>query len=203
MNNPYRRTTLPDTLERLQARYDDARGGAMFADACARLSAHIRAIDPQAGRAVARHLSMGIYPSGACYLALRGHGVPQDEALRFAAGGIRAYARKTGARMARLCGRMPLWLFRRAVRAMIASGYPSGGWTTTWLPAAPGVVAFEMRRCLYWDTFRDMGCPELCAAYCDADPVIFAPLSPRIAFARRGTLAQGCPCCDFTFTRKR
>lgn len=192
---------MPGLLEQLQTQYGAALGETIFLDACAALLEEVQRIDKKGDKAVLRHLRTGILPSGACYLALLKNHIPQADALAFITARIFDYTKKTARQMARLCRRMPFSMFRRALRLMLAMGYPSAGWAVEWQAGSPAEIAFHMKSCLYLDTLRRMGCPELCASYCAADPVMFGGLAPRILFSRAGTLAEGCACCDFTFRK--
>ena len=133
----YRKTTMPDLLEKLQNHYGTEIGQSIFADSCTRLAAALDSVDIKGNKAIERHLTKGILPSGACYLSLIDNGVPQGDALGFVAECIASYAKKTGLHLGRLCKWMPFFLIKRTIRLMIAMGYPSAGWKLDWKKTAP------------------------------------------------------------------
>jgi hypothetical protein len=58
---------------------------------------------------------------------------------------------------------MPFFLFQRIIRVMLSMGYPRAGWEIEWKKSDANEIAFMMKSCLYLETFKKMGCPELCA----------------------------------------
>lgn len=83
----------------------------------------------------------------------------------------------------------------------MARNYPAAGWDTVWVRCDGREIHFDLRRCLYHDLTRALGCPELCRVYCENDDIAFSGLAPKVRFRRSGTLAGGAACCDFHFCR--
>lgn len=202
MKHPYEKTTMPNVPERLLRTFGEERGADIARRACERMTDEIAKVDRGADQALRRHLTMGIIPCAACYLAMLDCGVGRDQALAFLRDLVTKNTEKAGLLMRRLCGWIPMPLFRRAVKMMILAGYPASGWTIEWQAGKRNEVAFHMSRCLYVTAFAKLQVSELCSIYCDADYAMFKPLKPKIRFIRQSTLTQGAPHCDFCFRRR-
>jgi hypothetical protein len=70
----------------------------------------------------------------------------------------------------------------------------------------PHMYRFHITRCVFHETFRDMGLPWLTEAFCRSDEVVFNEYSPSIKFHRgmeedKNTIARGGSRCVFVFER--
>lgn len=66
-------------------------------------------------------------------------------------------------------------------------------------------VALEIKRCRFFEAFRDMGEARLAEAFCRSDEAVFNGLVARMRFHRGGaspdTIARGATRCRFVFER--
>ncbi len=157
-----------------------------------------------ADRRLGRHLDEHILPGLALYRELQATGMGREEGLRTAAALIAASAEERRRSYARL-GRLPcsFLLLRAWIRGRLQRDYPAEGWEVEWLEVSGRRVAFDMRRCFYFDTLAGYGAPELTGLFCDYDDLLFAGMSPTIRWERRQTIARGGALCDFRFERVR
>lgn len=63
-------------------------------------------------------------------------------------------------------------------------------------------LSFDVIRCRYAESYREMGLPEVLATRvsCLRDQAFVAGYSPKLCFERPCTIASGAACCPFTFT---
>jgi len=67
-------------------------------------------------------------------------------------------------------------------------------------------VKTHITRCVFHETFRDMGIPWLTEAFCRSDEIVFNEYSPSMKFHRgteetKNTIARGGSRCVFVFER--
>lgn len=89
-------------------------------------------------------------------------------------------------------------IFRWAFRKATAS---SDAWDSTF-EAEKDRFDLTIRKCLWYDTCVECGCPEACRFFCECDNYSFGELK-KVGFRRTQTLATGGDCCDFHFYKKR
>lgn len=63
-------------------------------------------------------------------------------------------------------------------------------------------VRFDMLKCLYCDTLKELGCIEVCSAICVQDEYSYKGLKNSV-FERTKTLGNGDDCCDFCYRLKQ
>lgn len=66
----------------------------------------------------------------------------------------------------------------------------------------PKSLSFDVTRCRYAESYREMGLPEVLATRvsCLRDGAFVAGYSPKLRLSRPTTIAGGAGCCPFTFT---
>ena len=89
-------------------------------------------------------------------------------------------------------------IFRWAFRNATAS---SDAWDSTF-EAEKDRFDLTIRKCLWYDTCVECGCPEACRFFCECDNYSFGELK-KVGFRRTQTLGTGGDCCDFHFYQKR
>lgn len=67
---------------------------------------------------------------------------------------------------------------------------------------SPHAVSFDVVRCRYAESYREMGLPEelVVRISCLRDGAFAAGYSPHLTLSRPATIASGASCCPFTFT---
>jgi L-2-amino-thiazoline-4-carboxylic acid hydrolase len=93
-------------------------------------------------------------------------------------------------------------VFRKLTKFFTRLNYPPAGWDIEWRRDDDDELAFDIRRCFYKDVLAAYGAPELTAAFCAGDDVLFNALPPGIAWERTGTLATGNTVCDFCWRNR-
>ena len=196
-------TTFPFLEELCAQTFGAQAGGAIFQAAEDRYQALLREM-PDAGPVLRDHFQRKLYPPLAYYQALRAVGQDQETALAHVSAASRQAAQAKRSDMAKLA-RLPFAysIYRLFVKSYMQKNFPDAGWETQWVRCDSREIHFNLRRCVYWDTVRAHGCPELCRVYCENDNIAFSGLLPRIRFQRSGTLGTGGDCCDFHFFRQR
>lgn len=143
------------------------------------------------GRVLRLHVTASILPALALYRALC-ESIPPEEARAVvgqALGRLVAPMRLPTGLLGRV---LPPGGFVRAARASTRAVFPEPGFHLD-----PHPEGFDMTRCLYLDTLRRYGSPELTGVFCAADDVMMAGLPPTVRWERTGTLARGHARCDF------
>ena len=86
------------------------------------------------------------------------------------------------------------WAFRKATTS-------SDAWDSTF-EVEKDRFDLTIRKCLWYDTCVECGCPEACRFFCECDNYSFGDLK-KVGFRRTQTLGTGGGCCDFHFYKKR
>lgn len=144
-----------------------------------------------------KNLVQGIYPFAALYRVLLSENMSRDEAMNhmFAIMKVHTLAgnRKNYERM----GKLPF--FFSIFRKMFTMGLSGDSWQVEWIANDPEHFEYNIRKCLWHDTCRELGCPELCRIFCRNDELNFIDVSRHLYFTRSKTLGDDQDCCDFHF----
>jgi hypothetical protein len=153
-------------------------------------------------RAMRHHLEARILPILALYQALREDEGDQEAALAEVDDlfhTVFAGQRRQIALLRLLPDPFPL--FRWSACRKMQRSYPEEGWTTEWVADDEQCLAFNIRHCLYLETMKAYGAPELMPHICAFDDWMFETLPPTIAWERTTTLGRGGDRCDFCWRR--
>jgi hypothetical protein len=149
------------------------------------------------------HLVEGILPGLALYQVLRESGQSRDVAL----GQIdRTFAQlfSGDVKQMKRIGRLPFaLLFFRLFLKSFMRRYPREGWKIEWRQNTRDGIRFDMSSCFYQTTLSKMGAPELTAAFCRVDDLIYSTMSRYVSWQRTTTIASGSAYCDFCFASTR
>ena len=149
------------------------------------------------------HLVEGILPGVALYQVLRESGEPQDSAL----GRVdRAFSQLFAGdvKQMRQIGRLPFaLLFFRVFLKSFMRKYPPEGWSIEWKQNSRDGIRFDMTTCFYHATLSTLGAPELTAAFCRVDDLMYSSMSRYVSWQRTTTIASGDARCDFCFASTR
>lgn len=170
----------------------------MQADAAERYALLCQA-HPDEPPAMQRHTRGSIYPAIAACQAMEAAGVPREEAIAH----MQRFILQQGAFPAKLLRtilKIP-GLYRRAPRffaQMTRRNYgEQAGFAATWHEASDEAMQFDMTVCPYHTLCTQYGYPELVAAYCEVDDLLYAHMHPKIQWLRTKTLGKDGNCCDF------
>ena len=149
------------------------------------------------------HLVEGILPGLALYQVLTESGASQEDALaRIDRVFEQLFA--DDVRQLKRIGRLPfaLLFFRVSLKAFMRK-YPHEGWTIEWKQNSRDGIRFDMTTCFYHTTLSSLGAPELTAAFCRVDDLMYGTMSRYVSWQRSMTIAGGDACCDFCFASTR
>ena len=122
----------------------------------------------------------------------------EARAIETAAAVIRRLAREAGAAAAARLGRNDLFALAEVVRTMWSAASALDVVVTE---ETGTVLAFDVRRCVYAETYERMGVRRYgpCLS-CGRDAAFAEGFNPRIRMCRTMTIMEGAPRCDFRFT---
>lgn len=86
-------------------------------------------------------------------------------------------------------------------KGMIYTVANKGLWQSKLAPKEKGSFGIDITKCLWHDSCKEYGCPEICKFFCECDDIIYAGLR-KMEFKRTKTLGRGGDCCDFRFYKK-
>lgn len=197
-------TNIPNIENALTERYGAGQGAAIFEVAVQKLQRLIEETDDFCDEGIRRHFNSNMLPVIAVYKAMLDAGIPSAEAKELVGDELHATIAVKSERYKKL-GRLPFayQLFRLFCPAVLKKDYPEIGWKTKWLLRNGKGLAFDYYSCIYVQTTKALGCPEICELFCQNDDISFGALAPRIVFGRTKTLANGDDCCDFQFLNGR
>jgi hypothetical protein len=194
--------------EALQQKLAEKHGDPKAADLMARIRARYADLyitrPRHANRASREHLEGNILQGLAIYQVLREENDDQAAVLAEINDLFEVYAQKQRAMMVRL-GQMPGYfhMLRKLTPWIMRWLFPSPGWTVEWVENSEQAVAFNITRCFYLDTLTAYGAPELTAAYCRLDDLIYQDASPFVKWERTKTLGRSDEFCDFCWRQNR
>lgn len=146
------------------------------------------------------HMKNNIFPVLAYYMALLDSGISQEEAYENTLEQTQRYAQINKENNKKF-GKTPgaFFLFRMAVKKVMAKNFPVEGWETEWIRCDHHEVHFNLKRCVYYEVVSHYNHPELCTVFCKNDTTAFNGYLPKIRFERSGTIGMGNELCDFHF----
>lgn len=155
-------------------------------------------VDDRGSVVVRRHIDQNILPVISCFQVLAESGMTEVEARAMAAGWMHEIAEQRAASFRKMTS-LPFFyaLFRLICPSHMKKNYPHAGWDMRFKRRDRQEMAFDCYRCIYLDVTRELGCPELCIAFCENDDITYGAMQPKIHFIRTKTLADGGDCCDF------
>ena len=122
----------------------------------------------------------------------------EARALDVASSVIGALAREAGAAAAARMGRNDLFALAEVVRTIWSR---ASALDVDFIEESGRVLAFEVRRCVYAETYERLGVRKygVCLS-CGRDAAFAEGFNPRIRMRRTMTIMEGAPRCDFRFT---
>ncbi len=150
------------------------------------------------------HLAGYLLPAVALYQGLRSGGSTSEQAVAGVGALLEDDMQVRRRRLERLGHRPGFFaVFAVMVRPLTRLVYPPPAWRADWLEVSRHRIAFDMTDCFYLKTLTQLGAPELTPALCRVDDVLYAGVSPELAWSRTTLLSTGGERCDFRFDRCR
>ena len=152
-----------------------------------------------APKAVKKHTHLMVYPTVALYKAMQELEIPQQQALDFLdkAHSLRvepaARSMQTLLKIPGLYKKLPaLYKWMTVHNFGTASGF-----SADFKDTGKNRCQFDMTKCIYCDSCRACGCPELIPCFCHTDDVTSGHMHPKILWNRTKTMGEGADVCDF------
>lgn len=199
-NAVFKKTRLCNIQKTLVILFGEIRGRHYFGKAEEILESELKNVDDRGSKVIGRHLRTSILPGYACYRALVECGVYWEVAYAVVEEEIATASLRMGTiseLLRELSFAYPL--FKLLIKPIMKRGYPKEGWTINWKECSRDRIYFHITSCLYCEELLKRDALELCPAFCNSDHVAYDPLTPRILFRRKWTLAAGNELCDFCF----
>lgn len=203
MNSLYfENSKYKDMYKVMKDKYGDKIGRHVYEKAEHYFKKFIDEADYRNSEVIKDHMNNNIFPVLAYYMALLDLGGNQKTAYNDVLKETQRYARISKEENKKL-GSMfgAFFLFRIAVKKVMAKRFPNEGWKTEWVKCNKKEVHFNLKRCVYYETVAKYGHPELCTVFCKNDTTAFSGYMPKIKFERSGTIAEGKKMCDFHFLK--
>lgn len=151
------------------------------------------------GKAVKAHTEQDIFPCISLYEALQKNGISSEEALEFldqswskkaqaGADSMRSVLKLFG--LYKLYPRMFQWVAKNQFGT-------AAGFEAQFYDRGKYRCKFDMRKCLFFDTCKRYGCPELTKCFCHVDDINNKDLHPRLCWNRTKYMGGGGDLCDF------
>ena len=146
------------------------------------------------------HMVGNIFPVLAYYMALIDFGYSNEAAYANTLEETQKHAIAAKTKNQKLM-KIPssYYIFKLFSKRVMRKGYPIEGWETQWVRHDSEEIHFNLKSCVYFETTRKYGHPELCPVFCANDTTSFSGYLPKIKFERSGTIAEGKEMCDFHF----
>lgn len=150
-------------------------------------------------RAVKAHTQGKIYPCIAIYRAMQAMGYEKEKALEFLDRSCSRQAQPKAASMRAMLKIPGLHKLMPAIFKMVTLRQfgEKAGFHAEFYDTPRNRCKFDMTKCLYCDTCRACGCPELVPCFCHTDDVTDGNMHPRILWNRTKIMGDGGDCCDF------
>ena len=150
-------------------------------------------------KAVKMHTVQKIYPAIALFEALVQQGKSRREAAGFLDRCICAQAQPQADSirlLLKLPGMYRLWpaMFKWSAKNNFG---PKAGFAARYYDTPKTQVKFDMTKCLFCDTCKKYGCPEIIVCFCHTDDVCSRDIHPRLCWNRTKIMGEGADCCDF------
>ena len=155
-------------------------------------------IDDRGSESVRHHINDNILPVVSIYQILQESELSKEDAYTRTAGWMHEIAEQRAATFCKMA-RMPFFysFFSHICPGFMKKNYPIEGWDMRFNRRDRVETAFDCYRCVYLDVTTELGCPELCIAFCENDDISYGAMKPKVHFIRTKTLADGGDCCDF------
>ena len=146
-----------------------------------------------------KNMLTNIFPFIAIYKILLRHDMTKYEAMNHMFKITEIYTRTRMRKTYEKAGKLPFFfpLFKK----MFSIGLKGNSWDVEWVSNNKETFEYNITKCLWHDTCKKAGCPELCKIFCHNDEINFIDVSPRLFFKRSMTIGNGDPYCDFHFYR--
>ena len=190
--------TIKQIAPALEVYAGTERGYRILRSANSRLS---QLIDQNAGmpRAMKVHTKNEIFPCISLYEAMQENGIPKEAALEFLdthwsrMAGKKANQIKLLLKLGHIYRLYPL-LFQMMAKKCFGT---KAGFRARFYERGKLRCKFDMEKCLFLDTCKTYGCPELTQCFCHTDDINNEHLHPCLIWNRTCFMGKGDDFCDF------
>ena len=182
----------------LKKKYSEEKGGPLAEALVSRWQA-LCATQEAYPEALRRHLKNNIFPAMAVFDVLIQDGQSRQEAAAVT-DELFSACMESAANMIRGLLKIP-GLYRILPRIWKSAAFklfsPEAGFEATVYDTPKSRVRFDMTSCPYYQTCRDLGCPEIAFTFCHTDDICYGNMHRKLKWNRTKTIARGGDCCDF------
>lgn len=147
-----------------------------------------------------KNLFNSIYPCVALYEALQSK-LSKQKSFQHMDKMIFNHTNNSSKKVYKTMGKLPF--FFSLFRKMFSLGLKGDSWEVEWLKNDKIEFKYNVKKCLWHETFRNNNCSELCKLFCRNDEINFTNASKKIKFKRNGALGYGDELCDFYFYKEK
>ena len=150
-------------------------------------------------KAVKNHTEKDIFPCISLYESMQKEGIDRKEALEFLDRTWSSRAEE-GANSLKSILKIPgLYKLYPAMFQWVAKNQfgTAAGFQAEFYDCGKYRCKFDMKKCLFYDTCRRYGCPELTQCFCHVDDVNNKGLHPGLCWNRTQCMGEGGEFCDF------
>ena len=150
-------------------------------------------------KAVKTHTENNIFPCMSLYESMQECGIAADEALDFLDMLWSRRAEPGAASISKILKIAGLYKLYPAIFKFVAKNQfgVAAGFQAKFYDCGKGRCKFDMTKCLFCETCKRYGCPELTKCFCHVDDVNNGNLHPRLCWNRTQYMGGGGDLCDF------
>ena len=151
------------------------------------------------------HRYQNLFPCIALYQAMQKQGVDKAEALVFLDHLWSEKAKPNAIQMKHMLSRFGLYKLYPAMFSFVAKQQfgKKAGFHATFYDCGKQHCKFDMTHCLFVDTCKELGCPELVKVFCHVDDINNGDLHPKLIWNRKKFMGNGDELCDFDIFVKK
>ena len=145
------------------------------------------------------HYIDNIFPCISYYEALKKNGIKKQDALEFMDESWKSMALKGAKNTKKILSILGLYKLYPAIFQWIAENKfgSKAGFSAKFYSLGRRHCKFDMTKCLFMDTCKKYGCPELTQCFCHTDDINNADLHPNLCWNRTQFMGNGGEFCDF------
>ena len=150
-------------------------------------------------RAKKKHYMDNIFPCISYYESLQTNGISKQDALNFLDKTWSKRAQKGADSTKSMLKHFGLYKLYPAMFKFVAKNQfgEKAGFKATFYKSDKKQCKFDMTRCLFLDTCKKYGCPELTICFCHTDDINNDNLHPDLCWNRTKYMGNGGDLCDF------
>ena len=190
--------TMKAVAVMIENRWGKEKSKAIIDDAFARWEQLCRE-NESASKEKKAHYTDNIFPCISYYEALQKNNIKASDALEFLDESWSIRAQKGADSTKKILKFFGLYKLYPAMFQWVAKNQfgTKAGFKAEFYSLGKKRCKFDMTKCLFLDTCKKYGCPELTQCFCHTDDINNADLHPNLCWNRTKFMGNGGDCCDF------